>query len=63
MRGNKLQAGVNYTSGAVWGGIEAQQIGLADELGHTRRDSKHLTSRNMDQADELVTPLPSHQNL
>ena len=32
MRGSKLQAGVNYTSGAVWGGIEAQQMGLADEL-------------------------------
>lgn len=32
-RGKKLRAGVDYTTGEVWDGIEAKEIGLIDEIG------------------------------
>jgi protease-4 len=58
MRGNKLQAGVNYTSGAVWGGIEAQQIGLADELATLDEiaNTADLTLKEYGPGRRTVTP-------
>jgi protease-4 len=32
-RADKLKAGVNYSSGEVWGGLEAQRVGIVDEIG------------------------------
>ena len=31
-RGTRLKAGVDYTAGGVWNGIEAKKIGLVDEV-------------------------------
>jgi protease-4 len=33
MRAGKLKADVNYSSGEVWGGLEAQRVGVVDEIG------------------------------
>ena len=61
MRGSKLQAGVNYTSGAVWGGIEAQQMGLADELATLDEIAEELNGKvaiakvNIDDEPGLAT--------
>jgi protease-4 len=32
-RGTKLQSGVDYTTGEVWDGVQAREIGLIDEIG------------------------------
>ena len=58
MRGSKLQAGVNYTSGAVWGGIEAQQLGLADELATLDEiaNTSGLTLKEYGPGRRTVTP-------
>lgn len=32
-RGTKLAAGVDYSSGEIWGGQEAKRLGLVDEVG------------------------------
>lgn len=33
LRAGKLKAGVNYSSSEVWGGLEAQRVGMVDEIG------------------------------
>ena len=32
-RGGKLKPGIDYSSGEVWGGVEAMEVGLIDEIG------------------------------
>jgi protease-4 len=32
-RGKRLKQGVNYGTGEIWGGLEAKEIGLVDEIG------------------------------
>ncbi len=32
-RGPKLKANINYATGEVWGGVQAAEIGLVDEIG------------------------------